>query len=78
MCGGGEAISRQETRLHRRVGQVPRPNVELHDVDIVGTFVLADLHNLSAYDASYLWLARDLDVELVTLDQQLLALLHAP
>jgi predicted nucleic acid-binding protein len=53
-------------------------NIELRDADIVGTFVLADMHELTAYDASYLWLARELDVELVTLDQDLLALLHAP
>lgn len=34
-------------------------------------FALAERTGLSSYDASYLWLARNRDVELVTLDRQL-------
>ena len=33
--------------------------------------VLADLHGLTAYDASYLWLARATGARLVTLDERL-------
>jgi len=33
--------------------------------------ILPRRKNLTAYDASYLWLARSLDLELVTLDQKL-------
>ena len=34
---------------------------------------LAEKKGLTAYDASHLWLARDLDADLVTLDRQLAA-----
>lgn len=34
-------------------------------------FALAEQTDLSAYDASYLWLARNRDAELVTLDRRL-------
>jgi predicted nucleic acid-binding protein len=34
-------------------------------------FALAERTGLSSYDASYLWLARSRDIELVTLDRQL-------
>jgi predicted nucleic acid-binding protein len=40
-------------------------------VDLAETIDLARLTKLSLYDASYLWLARTLDVELVTLDDKL-------
>jgi predicted nucleic acid-binding protein len=40
-------------------------------VDLAETIDLAQLTKLSLYDASYLWLARTLDVELVTLDDKL-------
>ncbi len=42
-------------------------------VDYDGVLALAEDHRLSAYDASYLWLSRRLDVELVTLDKRLAA-----
>ena len=45
--------------------------IQLHDVTFGEVVELAILHNLSAYDASYLWLARNLDIELVTLDEKL-------
>lgn len=45
-------------------------------VDVPGpdVFALAASSGLTAYDASYLWLARSRDVELVTLDAALMRL----
>ena len=37
-------------------------------------FALATQTGLTAYDASYLWLARSHDAELITLDRELLRL----
>ena len=45
--------------------------VELHTVSHVEVFELALHHDLTAYDAAYLWLARSLEVPLVTLDRPL-------
>jgi predicted nucleic acid-binding protein len=45
--------------------------LEEHDVDHSGIIAFAESFKLSAYDASYLWLARSMDVELVTLDARL-------
>ena len=45
--------------------------IPLRDIDIEDVFDLASRHKLSAYDASYLWLALELDAELVTLDARL-------
>lgn len=44
---------------------------ETLDVDHDAVVRLAERTGLTTYDASYLWLAHDLDVELVTLDRQL-------
>ncbi len=43
----------------------------LEAVDLKAAVVLAEQTKLSLYDASYLWLARALDAELVTLDEKL-------
>jgi predicted nucleic acid-binding protein len=40
-------------------------------IDYAGVLDLAEATGLTAYDASYLWLARALSAELVTLDGQL-------
>jgi len=45
--------------------------LQLMDVDYIEVLLLAEQFNLSAYDASYLWLARELGAELVTLDARL-------
>ncbi|HTT82436.1 MAG TPA: type II toxin-antitoxin system VapC family toxin [Rhizomicrobium sp.] len=45
--------------------------IELRDVDPGPVMELAEHRGLSGYDASYLWLARHLGIELVTLDVQL-------
>lgn len=46
-------------------------DIELEPVDLSEAIVLAHGAKLSLYDASYLWLARAHDAELVTLDEKL-------
>ncbi len=48
-------------------------NLQVHEQEIapLGCLELAFKHSLSSYDASYLWLARELGAELVTLDKAL-------
>jgi predicted nucleic acid-binding protein len=48
-----------------------RVPIGLNDVDFSGVVELALRHNLTVYDASYLWLADNLGAELVTLDEKL-------
>ncbi len=48
-----------------------RLGVEEVEVDHVGVLALAMTPRLTAYDASYLWLAQHLGAELVTLDKAL-------
>jgi predicted nucleic acid-binding protein len=50
-----------------------RRKIETVAVDQAATVDLAETTGLTAYDASYLWLARSLGGELVTLDQKLAA-----
>jgi predicted nucleic acid-binding protein len=45
--------------------------IEIHEIDHLAVIGMADRFGLSAYDASYLWLAHELGVELVTLDRRL-------
>jgi predicted nucleic acid-binding protein len=47
-----------------------------HDVDATDVALMAQATGLSAYDASYLWLAGTLDADLVTLDRKLAAALE--
>lgn len=47
--------------------------IETQPVDHAAVLALAETTGLTAYDASYLWLARVLSAELVTLDGQLAA-----
>jgi len=53
--------------LMLRIERAPVPGAEV--------FALAMQNGLTAYDASYLWLARARDAELVTLDARLLRLI---
>jgi len=46
-------------------------SVDRYGVDAEATMLLAEKTGLSVYDASYLWLARVLRAELVTLDRRL-------
>jgi predicted nucleic acid-binding protein len=48
-----------------------RVAVDLVLVDHQAVLQLADITGLTAYDASYLWLARTLDTDLITLDAAL-------
>jgi predicted nucleic acid-binding protein len=45
--------------------------IELIEVDHSRVLSVAEQFGLTAYDASYLWLARRLEAELVTLDRRL-------
>lgn len=45
--------------------------IEQLEVDTSGVVALTEATELTAYDASYLWLAQKLDAELVTLDRAL-------
>jgi predicted nucleic acid-binding protein len=51
--------------------------IELAAVDHDETLILALQTGLSVYDASYLWLSRKLEAELVTLDARLAAIAGA-
>ncbi|MFT3906712.1 MAG: type II toxin-antitoxin system VapC family toxin [Steroidobacteraceae bacterium] len=47
--------------------------LQLHDVDAGAVLGVAQALGLTYYDASYLWLARQLRVELVSLDERLMS-----
>lgn len=51
--------------------------IELFDVSAVQVFDLAKRYQLSAYDASYLWLAAELKCPLATFDEKLAAAAQA-
>ncbi|MFI4914479.1 MAG: type II toxin-antitoxin system VapC family toxin [Steroidobacterales bacterium] len=48
--------------------------LQLHDVDAARVLKLANELRITYYDASYLWLARQLDAPLISLDHALLSL----
>lgn len=50
-----------------------RSGIQWHAVNIADIAVLARLTGLTAYDATYLWLAGWLEADLVTLDKRLTA-----
>ena len=65
----GDAI-----RATRRLEQVEATGLETADRGPAGVrsaMILAERHHLSVYDASYLWLAIDVDGELATHDRDL-------
>ncbi len=63
----------QRETLRAAFGLAHRLNVETVAVDQASVLDLAEATGLTAYDASYLWLARSLSGELVTLDRRLAA-----
>ena len=54
-------------------GMLERMEVGIVEVDQGDVLVLAQRGGLTAYEVSYLWLARETSSELVTLDGQLAA-----
>ena len=52
-------------------------SIQEYDVDHRAVVNLAERHKLTAYDASYFWLAKQLNCELVTLDGKLDAAANA-
>jgi predicted nucleic acid-binding protein len=69
-CRRAPALAERLVAGLTRVLEMP---MAIHAVDPLAVFALAVETGLTAYDAAYLWLARDLDVPLVTLDRQLAA-----
>jgi predicted nucleic acid-binding protein len=63
----------QREALHAAFALAQRLRVESVAVDHAATLALAEATGLTAYDASYLWLSRTLNAELVTLDRKLAA-----
>jgi predicted nucleic acid-binding protein len=65
----------QRDALRAAFALAERLKVETLAVDHAAVLDLAEATGLTAYDASYLWLARSLGAELVTLDRKLAAAL---
>ncbi|MGH6904730.1 MAG: type II toxin-antitoxin system VapC family toxin [Geminicoccaceae bacterium] len=63
----------QRDALIAAFGMLNRMEVGVVEVEHREALVLAERSGLTAYDASYLWLASRMSAELVTLDQQLTA-----
>lgn len=53
------------------LAEAGRLDVTLHRMDVQAVAALAMQYNLSAYDASYLWLAAELQCPLATFDDKL-------
>ncbi|WP_325676996.1 type II toxin-antitoxin system VapC family toxin [Rhodopila sp.] len=63
----------QAKTLRAAYGMAHRLRVEIIAVDPLSVLELAETTGLTAYDASYLWVARSIGAELVTLDRKLAA-----
>jgi predicted nucleic acid-binding protein len=63
----GQILAALDEGLDRRTG------IQWHPVNVTDVAMLGRLTNLTAYDASYLWLAGWLEADLVTLDKRLIA-----
>jgi predicted nucleic acid-binding protein len=61
----------QRDALLTAFAQYARMPIEIVEVDHAETPSLAEAFGLTSYDAAYLWLARQLAAELVTLDRSL-------
>ena len=59
------------TNIEAALKLFQRFDIQYVAVDVAGVCETSLIHNLSAYDASYLWLAKENDCELVTLDARL-------
>ena len=67
----------QRDALMVAFGMLARMEVGIVEVDHDEVVRLADRSGLTSYDASYLWLARRMSYELVTLDRRLVAAVSA-
>lgn len=65
------AAPAERQRLLEAFSLLDALSISLVTVDLDAAFVLAEQTKLSLYDASYLWLARALGAELVTVDEKL-------
>lgn len=65
------AEPKKEALLRRALGLSAEMGIREIQVPVDGLLDLARRVNLSVYDAAYLWLARHLGAELVTLDARL-------
>lgn len=65
------ALPSEREMLLQAYALFDRLSVTLETVDLAAALALAERTKLSLYDASYLWLARTLGAELVTLDDKL-------
>ena len=63
----------KERKLRKALGLLPGLGVQEVQVPPEGLVDVAQSAGLTAYDAAYLWLARELGLELVTLDARLAA-----
>jgi predicted nucleic acid-binding protein len=61
----------QREAIREALGLFTRLDVRQVEVPLAAAVELAELETLTVYDAAYLWLARTLGCELVTLDRAL-------
>ena len=61
----------QRSRLLAAYRLMGRMEIDRTEVDLNEVIPLAEQKRLTVYDAAYLWLARELDAEIVTLDKKL-------
>jgi len=61
----------QRTALMEALALLPRLDIQEVEIPTVESTELAEREGLTVYDAAYLWLARSLGAELVTLDTRL-------
>jgi predicted nucleic acid-binding protein len=63
----------QRDALMAAFGMLERMEVGIVEIEQGEAVVLAERYGLTAYDASYLWLARRMSADMVTLDRRLAA-----
>ena len=64
-------LRRGEAHAADGLAQALDLDIELHEINAQEVFQLAKRYQLSAYDASYLWLAAELKCPLATFDEKL-------
>ncbi len=64
-------LRRGEAHAADGLAQAQDMNIDFHDIDQQAVCALAIRYQLSAYDASYLWLAAELKCPLATFDEKL-------